>query len=126
MSLYNYPPGSEYEYLIWLIAVDYEQARVELDRIWDLGVEAVRAGEIARANELLWLFDFRRKELVENRQEREAIVYRLWLDTRLRAEGSSFAEICERVNEQPIGKEFREMRGAVTVWNEDGEEGDRP
>ncbi|MBL1177605.1 hypothetical protein [Pantanalinema sp. GBBB05] len=71
--LNTYPVGSEHEYLAWLVSDRYYQEKVNCD-----------------ANQ---------EQLLEQRWRGEEIIYRLYLDSRLRLEGLNLPDVWERTDE---------------------------
>lgn len=92
----RYSEGSEYDYIHWCIYQEY-QARQERETypIEDEQMKAYVAGDRATANELWEKASQRRQELLEEFRRKEDIIYWLYLDTALRAEGKTFADVYE-------------------------------
>lgn len=97
----NYPPGSEYEYLNWLIYQDY---LVDDDREVEPAYRAENAAFHGDSDAAYEQAHQQRVEavnrIVENRRRREDIVYWLYWDTQLRQNGKTYPDVYERV-EQP-------------------------
>lgn len=107
--LTSYPRNSEYEYLQWQVDDLYHQERDTLEPICDEARDCLLSGNLTEAERLFAEFDERRKQLLQERWRREEIIYRLWLDTRLRQEGApTLADIWERVDEkfEPLEKKL--------------------
>lgn len=98
MGWQNYPEGSEYEYLLWLIETDYwadietrlDPLRIAENEFWrgDLDDPIY---EQAHSN-----FVDAQQEIHDRRWQREEWLYRLWLDTQLRQEGKTYAGVYEK------------------------------
>jgi hypothetical protein len=96
----KYPEGSEYEYIDWTIQQQYflEQETL-LHPIEDEYWNAYTSGDRTLANELWEKAQQLRQELCERFRRKEDILDWLNLDTQLRAEGKTYPDVYEAVEE---------------------------
>lgn len=107
--LHIFPTGSEHEYLQWLVSDRYQQSRDALEPICDRARDELLLCNFDESEKLFAEFNQRRKELLEQRWHSEDIVYRLHLDSQLRAEGSlTLPDIWEEVDArfEPLEKKL--------------------
>lgn len=97
---HHYPKGSEHERIWEDIQIQYfVEVDRELDPLYEVGWEALRARDIDRRTDIDWLIREKQMELCQRRWRREEILNWLYLDSELRKEGKTYPDVYEMPRE---------------------------